>query len=921
MERRPTRCAIASVLASVLLASCGGAKPAGSLASAQAYYARQDYGSARVELMNVLQREPRNAEACLFMGRVQLALNNPASAELQLRQALALDIAPERVYPDLGRAMLRAGKPNQVLAELADKNLADPAAAADLDATIGFAYLARGNPAKAGQAFAHALEANPAEQRALLGNAKVAALDGDPVRAMNIVEALTADSRADVEALYFKAELLYRQGRADAADAVLEQIIRDAPRELPARRTLIERSIAAKAFDSAARQIEEAKTIAPNDPQVLYLEALLEFRAGKPDQARKLAREVRRLTKDSTQSLLLSGAIEYESHAYERAADYLRSAYLLDPRNMAVGRMLVETYLQAGMADAALAALEPLFNTQQADAALFALAGTAYLAKNDVRAAESNFAKASALDVRNTVLRTQLADVRLKLGDNERAIADLESVARSESSDTRADLMLIMVHLRTGAFDRALSAVHRLQQKRPADPYGFHLEGIVELERRDFAAAHRAFLRALERNPTYLASLENLALLDARSRGPAAAQEAYERLLKEHPDSTPVLLSYAKVLQSIGARPEEIEEVFARALKASPKLVDARAALVDFRVRRGDGDGALAAAAEARRAIPEDPASGELLGAMQLRAGQVEAAIATFSQMRDAAPASVRPLLLLAICYSRIKNYAKALEQLNKALALEPARTDLRRDIVTLLLEAGRTDEALAAARAIEQAKPNDPVGFAAEGQVLVAEKDWLEAARAYHESLLRAFDPALVEQLYAALRQVDSAGDALATTWVVANRKDTIAQRYLAERATLRKDYAAAVEHYRQIVAADPSDARTLVRLALVSDQLGDRKALDYAAAAQRLAPDDPAILATLGLLMVQRGDSERGLAQLKRAVRLAPDVPEIHLQLAIGLAKAGRKGAARTEVESIAQMPVSPATAEQLSALRKSL
>ena len=117
------------------------------------------------------------------------------------------------------------------------------------------------------------------------------------------------------------------------------------------------------------------------------------------------------------------------------------------------------------------------------------------------------------------------------------------------------------------------------------------------------------------------------------------------------------------------------------------------------------------------------------------------------------------------------------------------------------------------------------------------------------------------------------------------------------------KRDYKTAARHYQAIVVLQPDNAMFLNNLAWVSGELGDPKALSYAEKAATLAPATPAILDTLGTLLVKKGDVTQGLEKLRKAAQLAPNASDIRLHLAKALIKAGDKSAARKELETLAQ------------------
>ena len=66
-------------------------------------------------------------------------------------------------------------------------------------------------------------------------------------------------------------------------------------------------------------------------------------------------------------------------------------------------------------------------------------------------------------------------------------------------------------------------------------------------------------------------------------------------------------------------------------------------------------------------------------------------------------------------------------------------------------------------------------------------------------------------------------------------------------------------------------------------------------------MAPDSPLVLDTIGVLLVAKGDTAKGLEYLARAVSLAPDRHDIRLNYAKSLLKAGRTEDARKELTKL--------------------
>src|SRR5699024_4820280 len=69
------------------------------------------------------------------------------------------------------------------------------------------------------------------------------------------------------------------------------------------------------------------------------------------------------------------------------------------------------------------------------------------------------------------------------------------------------------------------------------------------------------------------------------------------------------------------------------------------------------------------------------------------------------------------------------------------------------------------------------------------------------------------------------------------------------------------AAETYRAILALDPANALALKNLALIYFEQGDTRALNLAKQAYAAAPENPAIMDTLGWILVNEGSVSQGL------------------------------------------------------------
>ena len=106
-------------------------------------------------------------------------------------------------------------------------------------------------------------------------------------------------------------------------------------------------------------------------------------------------------------------------------------------------------------------------------------------------------------------------------------------------------------------------------------------------------------------------------------------------------------------------------------------------------------------------------------------------------------------------------------------------------------------------------------------------------------------------------------------------------------------------------MLAIEPGNVIALNNLAWTLGELKDPGALGFAEKAYGLAPRNPAIADTLGWLLVERGDTKRGVQILAQAAAGAPNVPAIRMHYAKALLKSGDKAGAKAELEAMVAAP----------------
>ncbi len=633
---------------------------------------------------------------------------------------------------------------------------------------------------------------------------------------------------------------------------------------------------------------------------------MLAYRQKNFAAAKEAIQGVQQVAPDYLPGLLLSGAIDFELKSYAQAEATLLKVLQRAPNAAFARRVLAATYLRERQPARALDVLKPLLEGTVNDPGLLALAGETYLQNGDANEAARYFEMAAKLDPKSTPTRTALALTHLAKGESERAFRELEDTAAGDTG-IRADLALIAASMRKRDFDRALAAIDALEKKQPDNPLAQNLRGGVMLAKKDVPAARKSFEKAVTMDKGYVPAAANLARLDVAEKKPDDAKKRFEAVLEKDPKNVQALLALAELKARAGGSADEVAGLINKAIAANPKELAPRMALVALHLRNSDSRKAIAAAQDGLVALPDDPQLVHALGRAQQAAGDTDAALTTFGKLAQLQPGSPIPLLRTAEVQVQAKNSDAAKQSLRKALLIKPDFVEAQVALMRLEIAGGKPKEALAMAREIQKQRPTNAVGFMLEGDVHASQKAWKEAIGAYRAALKQTPDATDIAVKLHAVQAASGAGaeaDKFAAQWAKDHPKDAGFRRYQGEAALGRKDYAVSMTHYKAALAIEPNNAMVLNNMAWVAAQLKDPKALEYAEQANKLVPDNPAIMDTLGNILVDKGETARGLELIRKAVDGAPKAAGIRLNYARALVTAGQKDQAKKELETLQKL-----------------
>ena len=885
----------------------------------------EDQGKLRssvVELKNAVQKSPDNAQARLLLGQIYLKLGQGAEAEKELRQAGKHGVSQETLKPLLGEALMMMGEYKQVLDEIQPSEKTSKLNTARIYQLRADALFNQRNVKDACALYQKSMDVDAGNVPTYWGLAQCALLDNDPARSRAWLDAALKlkDREAQTWVLIGNLELFGK--RRESAVAAYTQALRVDPNHLEALESRSTVYMALGQLDAARHDVEQINKRASKSTAARYLRAMLEFEQKNYPAAQDGVQELLKFAPDYMPGILLAGSTSYATGAYQQAETYLNRYLERFPRNAYAIRVLAATQIKLNQPDKSLGALAPLLAADNPDASTLSLAGQALLLKGDSDKATAYFQRAAALDPKSIDIQTQLGISHLAAGDNQAAIAELSKAAAMDAGEHRADVLLVMTLLDLKEFDRALSAIDALGRKLPKNAMLQTMRGNAYLGKSDTTAARKYFEDALSITPTFYPAAMALAQLDLADKKPDAARQRFERMLDQDRNNLQAMLALAELAAANKQEAASLEWL-EKAAKAHPEALQPRAILVRRYLARNESQRALAIANEAVNANPNNPAALDLLGSAQMATQDRTSATSTYTKLAQLADQSPEALIKLAYAQTAGNRLADARNTLEKGLKSTPNHPQLLDVMLRLEMRQNHPDKALELARRIQSAHPTSALGYEREGDIQLSLKKPDLAVKFFEKSQSIAPDTPVAIKLHRALALAGRIQDAdrYLTAWINGRPDDMVARGYLAETQMAAGRNREAIATYQHIIQRMPGNAIALNNLAGLYQRLGDSRARTTAEQALKLDPNNPAIQDTVGWILVEQGEVQRGLEQLRKAIATLPRNENVRYHHAVALARAGDPTAARKELERLLRdaphSPLTPAIQGELGKL----
>jgi putative PEP-CTERM system TPR-repeat lipoprotein len=507
---------------------------------------------------------------------------------------------------------------------------------------------------------------------------------------------------------------------------------------------------------------------------------------------------------------------------------------------------------------------------------------------------------------KNAGKRTSLAMVNLAKGDSDVAFRDLEQVAAADPGNPG----------RSGA-DRGAPATprvrsgaegdRRLEKKQPDNPLTCTTCAARHCSASAMSAgARKSFEQALALNAAYFPAAANLANLDLAEKKPEDARKRFEAVLAKDPKNA--RRRFLALAECVPKRrhDREVATLINKAVTANPTESAPRLALIGLYLGKNEVKSALAAAQDAVAALPERPEILDAAGRAQQAAQDYNQALATYGKLAATETRFCRcPICAWPRSRWRPRTSRLRWRICRRRSRCKPDSLEAQRGIMMLELDAGRQGSA-GDGREVQKQRPKEAVGYLFEGDAQASLKNWAEAIAAYRDRSqgswrARSGGQAAYSPCWPAA--TPPRPTSFAETWLKEHAKDTASASIWQSRdgaqGLCRR--CPAVPHSARGAAGQPDRAQ---QHGLGCGQIKDPKAIEYAEKANKLAPNQPALMDTLAVLLMDKGDHAAGAGAVPKALELAPQASQIRVNYAQALIKAGKKSEARSNSMKLAKL-----------------
>jgi cellulose synthase operon protein C len=898
---------IVAALLLILLAGGAGAawwkyvRRPSPLAQARIEMTHGNLAAAELLLRRAVREDPRNAEAHLRLGLVQLRLGDAAAAEREFRLARESGYQLVTVNQMLAETYMREGKFQQLLDEF-------PAPAAPDKSNVpllvmrGMAQLSLGRLAEARVTLEQAVKLGPDIPDPELAIARLDVAERNLKAAEDAVDRALSLDGGNVDGLLLKAQLLNARGQRAEAIARLDQAVKIAPLNVALRLERANMLIEANEDKKAEADAEAVLKNNPRNATAIYIEAVVAARAHDYTRADTLLTSIQPLFDHFPRAYYFEAVVKFNLGQAEQAIEAATKYVARAPRDPDGVKMLARIDIATQRPEQAVAVLEKAVGAGMQDAQMLDLLGQAYGAVGNQVKAQEAFLNAQKLAPNDPDIMAHLAAARLQAGDASGAAAELKKSLAVAPHNAATQAAAVVTALANGDLAGAQQAMAALLKIVPADNEGVgNLEGLVQMAALDFDGARATLEAVVKAHPGSIQARMNL----ARIASMQGRTDDAEKLLGDILATQPANLQVAAALTQLYVANNQLGRAIPlveTAHNAVPANTAVTAALSDLYIRVNEPGKALDLVKAAQKTQQNSDLLDEAEARAYIAAKQPKQAEEALRRVLERSPKNIAIRVALSGLMLQQNDFAGARTLLDDGLRSAAGDYPLLMARINVEKAADGSDAAVKEAQSLAADPVNRGVAPLLVGDALMSLSKYNDAVAAYDVAMQHFPSTPLVlrlSQAEAAANQKDTARSTL-RNWLKNRPDDVPVMLALGSLDIEASNLDEAQAMFEQATAKGARDAPALNNLAWIYQQKGDKRALPTAQKAY-LLNSAPPIADTFAWILVGEGQAAKALPLLRVASVGAPGNASIAYHYAAALSKTGHNEEAASVLKPV--------------------
>jgi tetratricopeptide (TPR) repeat protein len=647
--------------------------------SKQKYYERGmelfnqgNYAKARLEFKNLLQIDPKDANAYFMFGQIEEKDENWPKAYALFLRATELDPGHAEAQVHLGTIFALSGdtdkalgaadaalavKPNDtaamvlkgfVKAKMGQKDAAisdiltviesDPSNV-EASSLLAALYADQGEMDRAIRIAKDSLAIHTDRPASYLLLARLYAQAGKEDEVVKVLTELIVNKPDDLQNRLHLVTFYQKQEQGEKAVEVLQQAITDLPDNMDAKLALIALYSQQGALEQAQALLEQYVSESPEHTGLKLELARRYLATGRQDEANRTLSEVIQLAGTSEDGLtartLKAGALIKEK-ALGEAGALLDEVLQADPKFKEALLVRAGMSLMSEDADQGIADLRTLLREDPSYVKAHRLKARAHLKKGEVQLARESLEDAIRIRPEEAAANFELVQLLINTQEFEDAIEVLQKMRRFAPDNIKVLQALAMVQEKLKHWKAVENVAQEMVEKHPDNPLGYYYRGISRLNRDMADSSIEDFEKVLEIKSNSIEALVGLAKAFFMMKQPEDALQRIDQVVKTSPEHFAALNLKGEVHLS-QKQWDQAENAFNRARAISPKWPVPYRNLVNLNILRGDDSGVIGLLREGFEKTG-DPVLGIDLANNYSREDRVEEAIGIYDGILDKHP-------------------------------------------------------------------------------------------------------------------------------------------------------------------------------------------------------------------------------------------------------------------------------------------